>query len=312
MAERRASRRIAAPPRAGGGGAESAAAAAQIACLLDVAAPKPGNVSRGRDLPGLTYRDLVLSATAIGPAFRDAGRRRVGDLVLDAIRRTRRVVDTNTNLGIVLLLAPLARAAARRGPAALRRRLAAVLGDLDLRDARLAYRAIRLAGAGGLGRVPAQDVARAPTGTLLACMRLAAGRDAVAREYATGFRTTFTISLPTIRRLRARRLDPARAIAQTFLTILAGRPDTLIARRHGTEAAERASREAASALRAGGMLTARGRRKVAALDRRLRASRPPQNPGATADLTVAGLMALLLESRPAARRGGAKRSRRRG
>ncbi len=288
------------------------AAAAQIACLLDVTAAKPGNVSRGRDLPGLTYRDLVLSATAIGPAFRDAGRRRVGELVLEAIRRTRRVVRTNTNLGIVLLLAPLARAAGGRRAGELRRRLAGVLRDLDVRDARLAYRAIRLAGAGGLGSVPAQDVARTPTGTLLECMRLAAGRDAIAREYASDFRTTFTVGLPTLRRLRARHLSLAHAISQTYLSILAGATDTLIARRHGTEAAERVSRAAAAALQAGGVLTASGRRRIAALDRRLRASRPPQNPGATADLTVAALMALLLESAPPARRSSAPQSRRHG
>src|SRR2546422_228060 len=88
------------------------AAAAQTACLMDVMAPKPGNVGRGRDLPGLTYRDFVLSAYAIGPAFRRHARGRTGRLILEAIRTTRRHVATNTNLGIVLLLAPLARAAA--------------------------------------------------------------------------------------------------------------------------------------------------------------------------------------------------------
>lgn len=287
------------------------AAAAQIACLLDVTAAKPGNVSRGLDLPGLTYRDLVLSATAIGPAFRRAGRRRVGDLVLEAIRRTRRVVRTNTNLGIVLLLAPLARAAAGRRSGDLRRRLARVLRDLDVRDARLAYRAIRLAGAGGLGRAPAQDLARTPTRTLLECMRLAAERDAIAREYASDFRTTFTVGLPTLRRLSDSHLGLAEAVSQTYLSILAGAADTLIARRHGAEAALRVSRAAGAALRAGGVLTGSGRRRIAALDRRLRSARPPLNPGATADLTVAALMALLLERVPRARRSSVTRPRRR-
>ena len=73
---------------------ELIAAAAQTACLMDVMAPKPGNVERGRDLPGLTYRDFVLSAYAIGPAFRRHARGRTGRLILEAIRTTRRHVAT--------------------------------------------------------------------------------------------------------------------------------------------------------------------------------------------------------------------------
>ena len=87
------------------------AAAAEVACLLELEAPKPGNVGRGRGLPGLGYREFVLSAGALGAAFRRHGRARVGPLVLAAVRETRRRVGTNTNLGIALLLAPLVYAA---------------------------------------------------------------------------------------------------------------------------------------------------------------------------------------------------------
>lgn len=270
------------------------AAAAEVACLLELEAPKPGNVGRGRDLPGLFYRDFVQSAGAIGAAFRRRGRARVGPLVLASIRETRRRVGTNTNLGIVLLLAPLARAVLRPGPRPLRARLRAVLGDLDRRDARDAYAAIRLARPGGLGRAPRQDVRRPPTDTLLACMSLAAGRDLVAREYASGFAVTFTIGLPAIRRLRARGLSLPDAVAGAYLEILARAPDTLVVRRHGARAARELSRAAAAILRAGGPARPRGRRLMANLDRRLRAARPPINPGAAADLVTASLFAWLV------------------
>ncbi len=270
------------------------AAAAQTACLLEVVAPKPGNVSRGHDLPGLTYRDFVLSAYAIGPAFSRFGRDRVGRLILEAVRATRRHVGTNTNLGIILLLAPLARAAVEtRG--AFRDRLRRVLLDLDVRDARDAYRAIRIAGPGGLGRVGRQDVRSTPTVSLLECMSLAQERDAVAREYATGFAVTFGTGLPTLHRLRDRHVPLPQAIAQTYLTLLASGPDTLVARRHGQRAAERVARLARQALRAGGFLTERGRTLSERLDRRLRAKHPPLNPGASADLTVAAIFLWLLD-----------------
>lgn len=271
------------------------AAAAQAACLLEATAFKPGNVSRGRDLPGLAYRDLVLSATCIGPAFRRLDALSVGSVILQAIRDTRRSVATNTNLGIVLLLAPLARAALLPGRGNLRARLRRALRGLTVSDARLAYRAIRLAGPGGLGRVRRQDVWREPTRTLLGCMRLARRRDAIAREYATGFRATFTVGLPALRDARARGAPPEPAIAQAFLTLLARAPDTLLARRHGRSAAGAVSREARSILAAGGALTKPGLARIVALDRRLRAARPPMNPGATADITAAVLFVALLE-----------------
>jgi triphosphoribosyl-dephospho-CoA synthase len=270
------------------------AAAAQAACLLEVMAPKPGNVSRGRDLPGLTYGDFVLSAYAIGPAFRSHLGGRVGRLILEAVRRTRRQVRTNTNLGIILLLAPLARASldSRR---TFRDRLERVLSSLDVRDARDAYAAIRLAEPGGLGKVEAQDIRSAPSVTLLECMRLAAGRDAVAREYASGFETTITVGLPMIRRLRERHVPLPIAIAQTYLALLAAVPDTLVVRRHGAVRARALRQRARRVVEAGGFLTERGRRMAERLDRDLRSARPPRNPGATADLTVASLFLWLLD-----------------
>ena len=80
----------------------------QAACLLEVVAPKPGNVSPGREFEDTTVADFLLSAAAIGPAFSVAAT--VGETVLRAVTDTRRLVSVNTNLGMILLLAPLARA----------------------------------------------------------------------------------------------------------------------------------------------------------------------------------------------------------
>jgi triphosphoribosyl-dephospho-CoA synthase len=274
------------------------AAAVETACRLELESPKPGNVSRGRDLPGLTFEAMSRSARAVATAFGRHPRARAGRLVLEAIRASRRVAPTNTNLGIVLLLAPLARAAAGAArpisAARLRAALRRVLARLDRRDATEAYRAIRLARPGGLGRVASQDVRCAPTVTLLHAMRLAAGRDAIAAEYATGYAVTFELGLPILRRLLGIGVPVEAAIAQTFLAILAARPDTLIRRRHGDDAAHRVSLEAIRCLRAGGVLTPEGRRLVAACDRKLRRHRPRINPGATADLVVAVLFVRLI------------------
>jgi len=291
-------------PRRGGALSRRArvAAAAQLACLLEIDALKPGNVRRGSDLPGLTYGDLALAATAIGPVFHRFAGARVGRLIFEAVRATRRLVTTNANLGIVLLLAPLAKAALPPHGGSPRARLKRVLRHLSLDDARLAYRAIRMARPGGLGRVPEQDLSRPPTATLLDCMRLAARHDALAREYATGYALTFGLALPALRRAVRRRLPLPLAIGQTYLAILAHEPDALLVRRHGAAAAARVSLAARRILKAGGLGTVRGRTMARHLDRRLKARRPPQNPGTAADLTTAALYVWLLSGPAAGRR----------
>ncbi len=177
------------------------AQAGRLACLAEAAVEKPGNVSPAAAFADTTYEDFVASAGAIGPALAGAGSAGVGETVLRAVRDTRLRVATNTNLGIVLLLAPLAKAAAGDGAAqGLRRAVARVLRQLTVDDARLAYEAIRLASPGGIGRVDRHDVAQAAVDvTLREAMLQAAERDSVAREYATDFEVTFTLGVPALR-----------------------------------------------------------------------------------------------------------------
>src|SRR5688572_28553524 len=81
---------------------------ATLACLLEATAPKVGNVHRGADFENLTFLDFATSAVAIAPAIESAAAVGVGPTVKDAIVATRNIVSTNSNLGIVLLFAPLA------------------------------------------------------------------------------------------------------------------------------------------------------------------------------------------------------------
>src|SRR3954451_8128421 len=102
---------------------DSVAGAAQLACVLEVSAEKPGNVTPSHDFEDTSYEDFLKSAIALGPELvRERG---VGAAVLAAVSATRRVSRANTNLGIALLFAPLAKAARAGGP--LREALGAVL-----------------------------------------------------------------------------------------------------------------------------------------------------------------------------------------
>ena len=269
-------------------------ALAQLACLLEVSAPKPGNVSPGRHFADLTYEDFLTSAVAIGPAFTRVADQPVGETIRQAIEMTACWTKTNTNLGIVLLLAPLAKAAAIAGSGALHDAVRRVLDELTVADARDVYAAIRRAKPGGLGRSDTQDVASEPDVTLLEAMRLAADRDGVAREYATGFAVTFERGAPTLARARADGLSWSDAIVETYLSLLAQAFDTHIVRRTGVAAAERVSRLAQEALEAGGVRSAAGREAIEAMDRAMRDARNSNNPGTTADLTAAAIFVTLV------------------
>ncbi len=168
---------------------------AQLACLLELTARKPGNVHRGADLPHLHFTDFLLSATAIAGPLDRASAIGVGPAVVAAIEATRKVVRTNTNLGIVLLLAPLAAVPAGID---LADGIESVLAATTVEDARQVYRAIRLAQAGGLGEVRDQDVTTEPTISLRAAMDLAANRDSIALQYANGFREVLREVEPVI------------------------------------------------------------------------------------------------------------------
>jgi len=182
--------------------AERIGEAFKSACLAELTALKPGNVHVFADGHQLTRDQFLRSADAATAPLAARGAR-VGRRILDAIAATHLAVGTNTDLGIILLCAPLA-AAAETVHADLRAALAAVLDDLDTADADLAFRAIVRASPAGLGRVAENDVNAPARVTLRDAMADAAERDRVARQYFTVYADIFEHGLPRLAAAAAR------------------------------------------------------------------------------------------------------------
>jgi triphosphoribosyl-dephospho-CoA synthase len=273
----------------------SVGACATLACVWEATAPKPGNVYRGADFDDLTYTELLTSAALIGPIIEHTAEQGVGATVLAAVETTQSVVGTNTNLGILLLLAPLA-AIARNIP--LRAGIAGVFQLLTPRDTQDVYAAIRLAHPGGLGRVGAADVhdPAPPTVTLIEAMRLASERDLVARQYTNHFEQVF-LATEHIHQAVTCGLPLGAAIVHGYLRLLTEHPDSLIARKCGPEVAREASDRAAAVLSSGEPGSADYQTAAAELDFWLRSDGHRRNPGTTADLIAAGLFVLLRDER---------------
>jgi triphosphoribosyl-dephospho-CoA synthase len=257
--------------------------------VLEVSAGKPGNISPAHDFSDATYVDMVRSALALGPVFgRPAARRRsVGELVADGVAATRRVASANTNLGIVLLFAPIVRAeVTRRNDEALRPAVERILAGLDVADAAAAFGAIACADPGGLGEVSEHDVRAPALVSLREAMAAAAHRDSIASEYATGYAIVFDTGLPLLVAALRGGGSTLEAIVSLHVGLLASFPDSLIARKAGAETA-RAVTEAAREVRD-------GTRALEDFDRFLRREGGRLNPGTTADLVAATLLAGLL------------------
>ena len=276
--------------------AEHIAAAFKWACLAELEAPKPGNVHAFATGHRMTVDEFVRSAdAAAAPLAAECAR--VGVRINRAVTATFAAVGTNTNLGIVLLCAPLAAAAERvSASTALRGTVGNVLRDLDVDDANLAFRAIVRAAPAGLGHSARHDVCHPAAVTLLQAMSEAADRDLVARQYATDFADIFDFGLPLLEAARASRADAKWATLTTFLGFLSAFPDSHIARKLGAETAHAVQREAAqyqSMLRAAEdpsqLLSA-----FLAWDSALK--RKGINPGTSADLTVATLFTYRLQT----------------
>lgn len=265
------------------------AAAFVAACADELEAPKPGNVHVYADGHRMTAEDFRRSAAAAAPAL-CAPHARLGERLLGAVRATRDAVRQNTNLGIVLLCAPLAMAA-EAGGADLRDRLAGVLADTDVADAGLAFRAIALAAPGGLGEVPEHDVHRPATVTLRVAMAAAAARDRIAAQYLNNFADVFGAGFAALARARARGWEARWATLGVYLDFLAAFPDSHVMRRHGAAAAEELRRAAGPVVRRlqAQAVPATMLPELLAWDDALKAA--GVNPGTAADLTVATLFA---------------------
>ncbi len=261
------------------------------ACLLEATSRKPGNVHPGAAFEHVAYEDFVVSADAIAPVLANTRDLGVGKSILEAVKATRSVCEHNTNLGIILLLAPLA---AVPTDVSLSEGIQSVLFQLTQEDAEHTYEAIRLAQPRGLGSTDSADVSTSlPNGTLTEVMSQAADRDAVANQYASSFETVLDYAVATLITASRFEEDWEQAIIYLQLKLIARDSDTDIARKCNSIDVHEAKRLAMSVLQGGWPTAMEGRLRIREFDRWLRAKGSQRNPGTTADLVTAGVFAVL-------------------
>ncbi len=301
------------------------AQAVELACLLEASAAKVGNVHPAATFSDMNFAHFLASASAIAPIFgppvwhdevshdspsrdcissldspsRDIGHLSVGPLILDSVVATRNAVGCNTNLGMLLLFAPLAKAhLLRRTPTSpLQQTIPQVLQQLTPSDSQLVYSAIRHAAPGGLGKQAQADVTEDAPADLVAAMAQVAHTDAVARQYTNGFADIFERLVPWLETELVRTAQPLEAICRVQLRWLAYQPDGLITRKAGPKmAAQVQQRAAAIAEECLANLDVLAQQpQMIEFDQFLRGDGHRRNPGTTADLIGAALLVHLLQ-----------------
>jgi triphosphoribosyl-dephospho-CoA synthase len=274
---------------------EQLAAIYKNACMVELQALKPGNIHVFADGHGMTIQDFIKSADVSAAVIAEPNLT-VGERIFRAIDVTQKAVGMNTNLGLVLLCAPLIHAALHRDVAqTFQQSLSNTLSHLTLDDAILAGQAIVLASPAGLGRVDKNDVHEKPDVTLLEMMRTAQDRDRIAWQYANNFSDILGFGLTRYGEAMAKWQNQVWATAALYISFMSNQLDSHVIRKYGDALATSVMNEAQEleidywAIDNPKLM----QKKLLEWDTSLKMRRI--NPGTSADLTVACLLAAYLQ-----------------
>ncbi|MCX7109338.1 MAG: triphosphoribosyl-dephospho-CoA synthase [Proteobacteria bacterium] len=264
-------------------------------CEAELQAFKPGNVSIHSEGHGMTVAEFRLSAKASAPHLCDPALS-LGEKIFQAIASTREAVGCNTNLGIVLLAAPMMEACLNGAKGtALRENLRHVLDHTTREDADWVYRAIRVASPGGLGESAEEDVRSTPTVTLLEAMKIAADRDRIAWQYTNYYTNVFDLAIPSYHSGLSLWGDEQWATVAVFTGLLLAFPDSHIERKFGARFTRMVADRMTLVEQALTVTGSPGQamRVLRKVDAEFKSA--GINPGTTADLTVACILAVRLD-----------------
>lgn len=262
------------------------------ACFAEIEALKPGNVHLFADGHGMQVQDFIISADVSSAAISQLDVD-LGERIYQSVDATWQAVGCNTNLGIILLCAPiiqsLLQSPLKNNEESLQNQLTKILAATTQLDAAWLFKAIQRASPAGLGHSEAHDVNEAARCTLLEAMQFSAEKDLIALQYSNGFSTIVNEGLPQYQQALSRLERSAWAVTELYLYWLSHYPDSHIVRKHDFNTAQQVQSEALMHYKAFLQLKTSNRyvSELLAFDQFLKAREI--NPGTSADLTVATL-----------------------
>jgi len=280
------------------------ASSLQLALMLELSiTPKPGLIDR-RTYNG-TYEQYLATISILYPYFYEAASNKnkpLGSIIEAAcLKMLNSQHGGNTHLGTILLLIPIARAAANtKQYKKLNKSLKNTILTMNHEDTTRIFQAIRTIKPGGLKRVAYLDVTKEKTYKriqkekigVIEALKPYVEYDVVAHEYITGYSLTTAGYEFLKKEINVQRRNINDAGVVTFLKLLSVKPDFSIARRFGITYAKHISRLASKILLHGCLETSRGRKLLFELDSRLR--KQGVKPSSTVDVLAASISMLTL------------------
>ena len=259
----------------------------KAACMAELEALKPGNVHIFADGHGMTVQDFIVSADAVSEVIAQP-HLSLGERILQSVQATQNAVKMNSNLGIILLCAPLIQAKLHLNGTGLQANIHAVLGGTNIGDAEACFAAIQLANPAGLGAVDAHDVYQSADCTLQQAMQAAAAYDSVARQYTNNFADVFD-GLSFYQKALIKWQRPAWATTALHLHFMSSFLDSHIVRKHNETIAKLVQNQAVEHADefAKSYNPKNYQAQLLSFDAALK--KQGLNPGTSADLTVATL-----------------------
>lgn len=290
----------------------------EMGALLEVSAyPKPGNVHRTQDFEDMTYEDFLISASVLRENLEivayNASRYypnllnkiNIGEAILRSVKTTNKLVNTNTNLGISMLMIPIS-----AGCGALinddniyhlPKIVDIIMQNTQAEDAIALTKAIVLSKAGGMdNKTSKYDINNNNTHdeiiennvNIYELLEMSSKYDKISYELVNGLPVISEYGFPTFTKYddECSRND---ITLEIFLTILSNVPDTLITRKYGEDVAENVSKRAADILKETEISTEERLKQLSEFDTFLRDKK--YNPGTTADFTAASLFVGLVD-----------------
>ncbi len=263
------------------------AQAFRAACMAELEALKPGNVHIFADGHGMTVQDFIASADAVSEVIAQPDLT-LGERILRSVQATQDAVKMNTNLGMILLCAPLIQAKLNAHGTGLQDSIHAVIDGSNIKDTEACFAAIRLANPAGLGAADAHDVHQPAECTLQQAMQQAANQDSIARQYTNNFADVFD-GLAYYQKALGKWQRPAWAATALYLHFLSSFLDSHIVRKQGETIAKLVQNEAiVHATEFNKAFNPKNYQSaLMAFDAALK--KRGLNPGTSADLTVASL-----------------------
>ena len=260
-----------------------------FSCKKDIELIKPGNVnllSSHKDTKAQDYLDsAILSSKELFNQNHSFGKR-----ILESVKVTRAQINVNTNLGIILLCAPVIQAYIDFNLLDLREGIKKTLATTSIKDTHDLCAAINVSSPGGLGDRDMYDTASYPNASIKEIMNYSQEYDRISYQYSHNFSDIFDFIIPKLEFLNQRYESLDISLSLLFIEILAKIPDSHISRKFGDKIAKKTSNNAYDLLKILDREYDPDYLAKALNNLDYEYKKKGINPGTTADLLVASLM----------------------